>query len=221
MQKNPRILRKIQTVRDLRGEVYKILRNGITSGQLEPGMRLKETDLVQELAVSRTPIREALNQLSKEGLVEIIPRRGAFVKRWTKKEALEVLFLREALEGLAGKLAASTMTEEEIDGLAAILTDYEKGSLEYVQADKLFHEAIVNACGMERLKDLIWNLYDSLQMRKILAQSFHDEERIKESMEEHRTIIQALRDRDEDAVERAIKNNFRKTREMVKQMSEE
>jgi len=220
MQKRPEVLKKISTTRDLKGEVYKILRRGITGGALEPGMRLKETDLVEELAVSRTPIREALNQLSKEGLVEIIPRRGAFVKRWTRQEALEVLFLREALEGLAGKLAVSKMTDEDINELESFMADYEKGSLEYVEADKRFHEAIVNACGMERLKNLIWNLYDSLQMRKILGLSFHDEERIKESMEEHRRIIQAFRDRDEDGVERAIKKNFEKTREMVKRVSE-
>jgi len=215
MQKNPRVLKKIHTIRDLRGEVYKILRNSITSGELEPGMRLKETELVEELAVSRTPIREALNQLSKEGLVEIIPRKGAYVKRWGKDEALEVLILRETLEGLAGRLATSKMTDKDIDGLESLMTAYEKGSLEYVEADKRFHEEIVNACGMERLKELIWNLYDSLQMRKILALSFHDEERIRESMEEHRRIIQALRARDENRVEQAIKDNFQKTRLVV------
>lgn len=215
MQKNPRVLKKIHTIRDLRGEVYKILRNSITSGELEPGMRLKETELVEELAVSRTPIREALNQLSKEGLVEIIPRKGAYVKRWGKDEALEVLILRETLEGLAGRLATSKMTDKDIDGLESLMTAYEKGSLEYVEADKRFHEEIVNVCGMERLKELIWNLYDSLQMRKILALSFHDEERIRESIEEHRRIIQALRARDENLVEQAIKDNFQKTRLVV------
>jgi DNA-binding GntR family transcriptional regulator len=218
MQKRPRVLKRIHTIRDLRGEVYKILRNGITSGELQPGARLKENDLVDELAVSRTPIREALNQLSKEGLVEIIPRKGTFVKRWTKHEALEVLFLREALEGLAGKLAASKMTGEDINELESFMADYERGSLEYVEADKRFHEAIVNACGMERLKELIRNLYDSLQMKKILGLSFDDEERIRESMEEHRRIIQALRTRDEDGVEQAIKDNFRKTRFVVERI---
>jgi len=220
MQKNPRVLKRIRTVRDLRGEVYKIIRSAITSGKLAPGTRLKETDLVEELAVSRTPIREALNQLSKEGLVEIIPRRGAFVKRWTKKEALEVLFLREALEGLAGKLAVKRMTDKEIAGLEGIMAEYENGSLDYVEADKRFHEAIVNACGMERLKELIWNLYDSLQMRKILALSFHDEERIRESKKEHSSIIRAFRAKDEEAVERAIKDNFQKTRAIVEQINE-
>ena len=218
MQKKPFTLEKIHTTRDLRGKVYKILRRGITSGKLEPGARLKEADLVEQLAVSRTPIREALNQLSREGLVEIIPRRGAFVKSWGKQEALEVLLLREVLEGLAGRLATATMTDRDIDSLEALMRDYEKGKLEYSEADRLFHEAIVDACGMERLKELIHNLYDSLQMRKILALSFNDKKRIKQSLAEHRQIIKALRDRDEDAVETAIRNNFKKTRTVVEQI---
>jgi DNA-binding GntR family transcriptional regulator len=221
MQEKPLVLKKIHTIRDLRGEVYKILRKAITSGAIEPGTQLKEADLAEEMAVSRTPIREALNQLSKEGLVKIIPRKGAFITRWTKQEALEVLILREALEGLAGRLAAAKMSRGDIDGLEALMTDYENGSLEYVEADKRFHEAIVDACGMERLKELIWNLYDSLQMRKILALSFNNEERIAESMEEHRRIISALRAGDENEVERATKNNFQKTRAIVEQMAEE
>jgi DNA-binding GntR family transcriptional regulator len=221
MQKRPRVLKKIHTTRDLKSEVYKILRTAITGGALEPGTRLKEADLVDELAVSRTPIREALNQLSKEGLVKIIPRKGAFVTRWTKQEALEVLILREALEGLAGRLAACKMSNRAIDALEALMADYENGSRDYVEADKLFHEGIVKACGMERLKELIGNLYDSLQMGKILALSFNSEERITESMAEHRNIISALRSGKEDEVEKAIKDNFQKTRAIVEQLAED
>ena len=211
-------LKKIHTTRDLRGEVYKILRKGITSGELEPGMRLKEVDLVERLGVSRTPIREALNQLSREGLVEITPRRGAFVKPWGKQEVLEVLLLREVLEGLAGRLAAANMADEEIQVLEELMKDYERGKMEYSEADRLFHETIVNACGMERLRELIWNLYDSLQMKKILALSFNEQKRIRESIREHRRIIRALRSRDEDKVEQAIRDNFRKTRSVIERI---
>ena len=218
MQKTDRVLKKIHTTRNLRDAVYRILRNSITTGKLEPGMRLREADLVEQLAVSRTPIREALNMLSREGLVEIIPRRGAFVKPWGKQEALEVLLLREVLEGLAGRLATSRMTHEDIDALEGFMKDYNDGKLTYPEADRLFHEAIVNACGMERLKEMIHNLYDSLQMRKILALSFNDEKRIRQSIAEHRRIITALRARDEDAVETAIRNNFKKTRSVVEQV---
>lgn len=218
MKQPLRAMKKIRTVRNLRDEVYKILYHSITTGVFTPGTQLKEVDLVDELDVSRTPIREALNQLSKEGLVEIIPRKGAFVRRWTKEEALEILFLREALESLAGRLATSRMTDEEIDALETLMVEYEKGRLKYVEADKKFHEGIVNTCGLERLKELIGNLYDRFQMSNVLALSFSDRERVKASIKEHRRIIKALRARDESQVEQAMKDNFRKTRAIVEGM---
>lgn len=221
MPKGTAALEKIHTIRDLKGEVYKILRKGITSGTLEPGTRLKENDLAEELAVSRTPIREALNQLSREDLVEIIPRKGAFVKRWTHQEALEVLFLRLTLEGLAGRLATPKMSDAYIDALERVMTDYQNGAFAYVEADQRFHAGIVNACGMQRLKHLIRNLHDSLQMQKILALSFKSKKRIRESMAEHRRIVSSLRARDENAVEEAIKSHFKKTRDMVEHMQPE
>lgn len=195
-----------------------MLREGITTGVLEPGRQLKENDLVAALAVSRTPIREALNQLSKEGLVEIIPRRGAFVRLWSKKEALEILLIREALEGFAGRLASSKMTPQAIDALEKLMSDYEKDGLEYVEADKHFHEGIINACGIDRLRELILNVYDSLQLRKILALSFDDEERIRQSIAEHLRIVSALRTGNEDRVEQAMRDHFRKTRFFVEQI---
>ena len=205
-------MKKIETVRDLKGEVYKILRNGIASGDLAPGTRLKEADLVRDLAVSRTPIREALNQLSKEGLIEIIPRRGAFVKQWNKEEALEILLIREALESLAARLATERITPEQIDRLAGYMEDYEKGRLEYTEADRLFHSDIVQACGMTRLIDMIKNLYDTLRMNKILAGSFESQERIRNSMAEHLRIVEAMRAGEGDRVELLMRENFQHTR---------
>ena len=205
-------MRKIQTVRDLKGEVYKILRNGIVNGDLAPGTRLKETDLVSDLAVSRTPIREALNQLSKEGLVEIIPRKGTFVKQWNKEEAQEILLIREALESLAARLATGRMSEKQIDRLKEYMDSYERGETGYTEADRMFHGDIVQACGMNRLIDMIRNLYDTLRMNKIMGASFESAERIRESMTEHQNIIQALRERDGEKVERLMRLNFQHTR---------
>lgn len=218
MRQLPQAIKKIKTVRNLKGAVYKMLREGITTGVLKPGRQLKENDLVAELDVSRTPIREALNQLSKEGLVEIIPRKGAFVRRWSKKEALEILLIREALEGLAGRLACSRMTPEAIDALEKLMSDYEKDRLGYVEADKRFHEGIINACSMDRLKEMILNIYDSLQIRKILALSFEDEERIRQSIAEHLRIVSALRTGNGERVEQAMRDHFQQTRSIVEQI---
>ena len=208
-------MKKIETVRDLKGEVYKILRKGIASGDLAPGTRLKEADLVRDLAVSRTPIREALNQLSKEGLIEIIPRRGAFVKQWNKEEALEILLIREALESLAAKLATDRITGEQLDRLSGYMKKYEQGELDYTEADRMFHSDIVQACGMARLIDMIKNLYDTLRMNKILAGSFESKERIRDSMDEHLRIVEAMRAREGNRVEMLMRENFRHTRSFL------
>jgi DNA-binding GntR family transcriptional regulator len=206
-------MRKIRTVKDLKGEVYKILRQAIADGTLVPGERLKETELEKTLDVSRTPIREALNQLSKDGFVEIIPRKGTFVKLWTLEEALEILLLREVLEGLAARLATSRLKEEEVDALAGYLDDYERGEMEYIESDRRFHEDIVRACGMNRLIELIQTLSLSFQVRTALAASFNSPERIRDSITEHRRIVEALRARDEDLVERFTRENFCRTRD--------
>ncbi|MCG8376437.1 MAG: GntR family transcriptional regulator [Chlorobiales bacterium] len=206
-------MRKIRTVKDLKGEVYKILRQAIADGSLAPGERLKETELVRTLDVSRTPIREALNQLSKDGFVDIIPRKGTFVKLWTLEEALEILLLREVLEGLAARLATTRLSRDEIDKLAGYLDDYEQGRMEYVEADRRFHEDIAQACGMTRLIELIQTFSLSFQVRTALTASFNSPGRIKASIAEHRKIIEAIRTRDENLVERVTRENFRRTRD--------
>src|SRR4030042_3962325 len=111
-------MRRIKTVRDLKSEVYKIIKEGIINREFLPGTQLKESDLVRKLGVSRTPIREALNQLSKEGIIEIFPRKGAFVKKCSREEVIEILILREVLEGVAARLATCLINEEFIKKLA-------------------------------------------------------------------------------------------------------
>jgi len=214
-------MRKIRTVRDLRGEVYRILRQEIIDGTLEPGTRLLENDLVQRLNVSRTPIREALNQLSKEGLVEIIPRKGTYVRRWTLEEALEILLLREVLEGLAARLATEHLNPQDLEQLESYLESYRRGEIRYTESDRRFHEHIVTACGMKRLQEIIRNLHDSMQMIKALKASFESPRRIEQSLAEHRRIIEALRSGDPDQVEQAMRDNFRRTRRFIKEFRQD
>lgn len=214
-------MRKIRTVRDLRSEVYRILRQEIIDGTLEPGTRLLENDLVQRLNVSRTPIREALNQLSKEGLVEIIPRKGTYVRRWTLEEALEILLLREVLEGLAARLATEHLSDQDLERLEDHLESFRRGEINYPESDRRFHQDIVTACGMKRLQELIRNLQDSMQMIKALRASFESPQRIEQSLAEHRRIIEALRSGDPDQVERAMRDNFRRTRHFIQEFHQD
>ena len=204
-------VKRIKTVRNLKNEVYNILREGIANGSLPPGAPLKEADLVREIGVSRTPIREALNQLSRDGLVELGSRRGASVKSWTREEVLEILLIREALESLATRLAARNLTPEDIDRLNGYMESYRQDRSDYARADRQFHEHIVQASGMDRLVVLIRNLYDSIQMANMLRIIFLIPGRIEESMEEHNGIIEAFRNGDEKAAESCARKHFQQT----------
>ena len=205
-------LKRIKTVRDLKAEVYKSLKEAIVSRSLPPGSQLKESDLVEKLGVSRTPIREALNQLSKDGIVEIYPRKGAFVKNCSKEEVVEILILREVMEGLAARLATNRLSEESIQKLEYFFAQYKDGSIDYAQADELFHSMIIQACGSTRLAGLINNLKDSLQMLDMRAVSFRFPERITESLAEHMEIIEAFRKGNETLAETLTRKNFQQSR---------
>ena len=204
-------MRKIRTVRDLKGEVYKIIKEGIVKRKLLPGTQLKESDLVESLGVSRTPIREALNQLSKEGIIEIFPRRGAFVKNCTKEEVSEILILREVLEGVAARLATSQMSNTMVSKLETFFRDCRKGLMDYAEADERFHTEIIRASGSRRLIELVSNLKDSLQMLDMRAVSFRYPERIKSSLAEHRKIIEAFKARDGALAETLTREHFQHT----------
>jgi DNA-binding GntR family transcriptional regulator len=204
-------MRRIKTVRDLKSEVYKIIKEGIKNREFLPGNQLKESDLVDKLGVSRTPIREALNQLSKEGIIEIFPRKGAFVKNCSKEEVIEILILREVLEGVAARLATSQMDEARIKKLDGFFKEYQEGIIDYAQADEKFHSEIIQASGSTRLIELVNNLKDSLQMLDMRVVSFRYPERVKKSMEEHLRIIETFRKRDMILAEKLTREHFQHT----------
>jgi DNA-binding GntR family transcriptional regulator len=204
-------MRRIKTVRDLKSEVYKIIKEGIRHREFLPGMQLKESDLVEKLGVSRTPIREALNQLSKEGIIEIFPRRGAFVKNCSKEEVIEILILREVLEGVAARLATSRMNDERIRKLEEFFKEHQEGLIDYGQADEKFHSEIIQASGSARLLELVNNLKDNLQMLDMRAVSFRYPERVRKSMEEHLRIIETFRKKDAVLAEGLTREHFQHT----------
>jgi DNA-binding GntR family transcriptional regulator len=205
-------MKRIKTVRDLKAEVYKIIKGGITHREFLPGTQLKESDLVRKLGVSRTPIREALNQLSKEGIIEIFPRKGAFVRDCSKEEVIEILLLREVLEGVAARLATLRMSDGLVKNLETLFKQYRKGSIGYAEADEQFHSEIIEASGSTRLIGLVNNLKDSLQMLDMRAVSFRYPERIRRSLDEHLKIIEAVKARDGALAETLTREHFQHTR---------
>ena len=122
--------KKINEYLPLRDIVFHTLRKAIITGELPPGERLMETQLGEKLGVSRTPIREAIRKLELEGLVVMVPRKGAQVAQFTQKDIKDVLEVRAALEALAVRLASKRMDERSFLRLQLVITEYEYAAKE-------------------------------------------------------------------------------------------
>lgn len=151
----------------LRDVVFNALRQAILRGEMEPGERLMEIQLAQKMGVSRTPIREAIRKLELEGLVVMIPRKGAEVAHITEKDMRDVLEVRSALEELAIELACRNVTSEGIEQLKAGNRAFEeaivtKDVVNIVEADIAFHDIIYSMTENQRLIQIINNLREQM-----------------------------------------------------------
>ena len=147
----------------LRDVVFNTLRDAILTGKLEPGERLMENQLAEKLGVSRTPIREALRMLELENLVELTPRKGAQVLDMSEKDVVNVLEIREVLEGLATQLACKKMTNELLQELKQAEQEMEQSVQQeniekMVNADERFHDVIFLSTENEKLIQIFNNL---------------------------------------------------------------
>lgn len=192
----------------LRDEVFNTLREKILKGVLKPGERLMEIHLADQLGVSRTPIREAIRMLELEGLVKMVPRKGAQVAKISREDLQDVLEVRKALDTLAVKLACERITEEEIVRLKEAEDAFEKAlasedATEIAEADVAFHDVIQAASKNKRLKNMISNLAERIyryRFEYIKQQSDGG----KTLMMEHRTIIRCIEENDVEAAIKAI-----------------
>ena len=179
----------------LRDVVFNTLRTSILTGELKPGERLMEIHLADKLGVSRTPIREAIRKLELEGLVTMIPRRGAEVAQITEKNLRDVLEVRRALDALAVELACERITEDELAELKKACENFEletkRGNANQVaQADVELHDIILKASGNERLMQMISKL--SQQMYRYRLEYIKDADKRQILMVEHEHILKAL-----------------------------
>ncbi len=185
----------------LRDVVFQTLRQAILRGELKPGERLMEIHLAQRLGVSRTPVREAIRKLELEGLVLMIPRKGAVVAEITVSDLEDVLEVRMALEELAVKHACRSITQEQLTEIRRLADEFKrtlKGDdiAACAQADMKFHEAIYAATGNNRLVQILNNLRE--QMYRYRMEYLKDRRFHKNLMEEHDEILRALENRDEE-----------------------
>lgn len=192
----------------LRDVVFNTLRKAILTGELKPGERLMEIHLANRLGVSRTPIREAIRKLELEGLVIMIPRRGAEVAQITEKSLKDVLEVRRALDALCVELACDRINAEETEQLREACEEFERvteteDATVIAKADVEFHDIIVHATGNQRLIQLINNL--SEQMYRYRFEYIKDEDRHDNLIREHRMIYESIVKRDKKSAAEAAK----------------
>lgn len=188
----------------LSSRVFHTIRENILSGKYATDEELKEKTIGEELGVSRTPVREALRQLELEGLVTIIPNKGAYVVGISQKDIRDIYEIRSRLEGLCARWAAEHITKEQLDELEEniYLSDFHssKGNSEQVvELDNRFHEILYNASGSKELRHILVDFHHYVQrVRKITLAT---QERAINSNDEHRRIVEALKAHDADLAE--------------------
>lgn len=173
-------------------------------------IRLDERQLAADLGVSRTPVREALAQLEREGFVRSIPRRGIYVVRKSKNEVIELITAWAALESMAARLATQNATNEEISALRQMFATFESGAQqakldEYSEVNIEFHQAIIRMSHNRVLIDMAENLFT--HMRMIRRKTIGEMDRADKSIHDHMNIIEALEARDAMLAERLTRDH--------------
>lgn len=182
----------------LRDVVFNTLRDAILKGDFAPGERLMEKQLAERLGVSRTPIREAIRKLELEGLVMMMPRKGAEVASVTGKDISDVLEVRATLEAMAVKLACKKMSEQDFEELVYVNEAFKKAAIEkdvktLIEKDIEFHDVIFHSSNNEKLIQIINNLRE--QIYRFRVEYIYKMKSYDNLVKEHDEIVSAMKDR--------------------------
>lgn len=194
--------------RTLHDEVLERVRDMIIEGVLEPGQRINEVLLGEQLGVSRTPLREAIKTLASEGLVEMQPSRGAVIRTFSATDIRNTLEVLKSLEELAGRLACEHAPDETIAGIRALhdamMVEYRAGNrLEYFKLNQSIHSGIVAASGNDVLAELHGTVQARIKRLRFIGNS--GAEKWAGAVQEHESMIAALERRDADALGESIR----------------
>ncbi len=203
----------IDTNFSFKNKAYAALKNVIVSMDVyrnRTDIRLDERQLAQDFGISRTPVREAMAQLEREGFVRSVPRRGIYVVRKTKREVIEMITAWAALESMAARLATQHADDQEIAGLRRMFATFEGGAVEakldeYSEVNIEFHQAIIRMSGNGVLVSLAENLFT--HMRMIRRKTIGEKDRIEKSIRDHMNIIEALEARDTARAEELVREH--------------
>jgi len=206
-------------VDSLNERICQRIRNDILLGVYHPGEKLDVNKLVSEYGVSRTPIRDALNVLQREGLIEILPRIGYFVSRITIKDIEDVFQLRLIVETASAELAAQLITDEDLSYLESLTSRYIVGDVQsykkFLAENRMFHYRIALATGNRRIAEVVDNLLN--QMYRLLILRLDLRENADEMLTEHHKLLEAFRHRDAAAARLAMQEALQNARAAVMQ----
>jgi len=198
----------------LNQQAYEEIRRRILEGELLPSSPLSEHQLAATLQLSRTPVREAIKRLEKEGLVRSIPNRGTFIAELSAQDIMEIYQVRERLEGLAARIAAEQMSTEDVQALehevalTASLSDEDRIG-EIFQSDIRFHKLIIAATRNQRLSIILATLDDQMyRVRAILPRSA---DWLGATLRDHKAIVEQIKARDGKGAEQAMEQHLQLT----------
>jgi GntR family transcriptional regulator, rspAB operon transcriptional repressor len=206
----------------IRGQIYDKIKEAILSGQIPMGAKVLEGRLAAQLKVSRTPVREALHVLEKEGLLDVFPRVGYQVRRVTLDEALEIYEIRAALEPMAARKVLARGNQAYTDLLEEAITKSEeagkRGDLKaFFLYDSTFDEIIVRASGIKTLLSIWETLRNKLKLYRMGVQT-SEATRLK-AINGHRRILRCLREKDHASVEKAIREHLEDFKQDIRQFA--
>ncbi|MBT8331189.1 MAG: GntR family transcriptional regulator [Deltaproteobacteria bacterium] len=196
-------------------KVYSILKDMIIERKLLPGEKIPQEKLARNLGISRTPLISALKFLEHEKLVEAVPRRGFFVRLFSKEEMVYIFELREVLEGLAARRTASKITDSQIIKLKNFFQDFAKQTdisdvKGYAREDRRFHNFIIDVGAKEFLKSILL----TTNIISFSYQVLHSEGLVRppnETIREHLAVIEAIKEKNSEAAEYLMRRHFKKS----------
>jgi DNA-binding GntR family transcriptional regulator len=194
--------------------VYEQLCEAILSGRFKPGEHLVLEELGEEFGTSRTPLREAIRRLQTEGLVDFTPHRGAVVTDLSVEELIEMYHIRAVLDGLAARLAAQNLSDEQLTDLQDIFEKTRReldpsNPVRFEEFNRAFHEIIYQGANAPFLYEMIINLYTKTGRYRHL--SLRSAGRIQDVLDEHHRILDALATRDAQMAERRAREHHEHT----------
>lgn len=203
----------------LRGKVFHRIREDILEGKYAQNDELREAAISQNMGVSRTPVREALRQLELEGLVTIIPNKGAYVNGITAKDIFDIYEIRSYLEGLCAKWACRNITKEQLEELDEItyLSDFhiQKEHWEQIfELDNRFHLLLYEACGSKVLEHILADYHHYVE--RVRKNTLSSKDRAGEAAKEHKAILDAVRTKEEDLAEKLANEHIYRSLDNIK-----